>query len=131
MTFERIIIVDDNETAVFLNSDIVEDVFPTSEVLTFTNSQEFLDECFKYKSWFNEDTLVLLDINMPGKFGFDILDELEEVYEDLNKMKFLMVTSSTLKRDMECANRYESMVDFIVKPLTEQVLRKALEKVVF
>lgn len=131
MSFNRVIIVDDNETSVFLNSDVVEEVYPNIEVISFTNSQEFLDACFGNRIWFEESTLVLLDINMPGKFGFDVLDELEEELEDLNQMKFLMVTSSTLKRDMECANRYDFMIDFLVKPLNENSLRKALTKLTF
>lgn len=126
MNFEKIILVDDNETALFLNRDVVEELFEGSEISTYSNSQEFIDAVINNEHWRMESTLVLLDINMPGKFGFDVLDELEEEFEDFGQMKFIMVTSSTLKRDVECSDRYESMLGYIVKPLSVENLSEII-----
>ena len=127
MDYKRVIIVDDNETALFLNTDVVEEYFDEIEVLTYSNSQEFIDGCFNNTQWLTEHTLVLLDINMPGKYGFDVLEELEEEFEDMKNMSFAMVTSSTLKRDRECSERYPSMIGYIVKPLEVESLSRILE----
>lgn len=124
--YKRVILVDDNETALFVNQDIVEETDPDVEIITFTNSQEFIDECLKNDEWFSEPTLVLLDINMPGKFGYDVLNEIEEEREEFDEMKVVMVTSSTLKRDMEVSERYRCVLGYIVKPLTVGNLKDVL-----
>ncbi len=124
--YEKIILVDDNETANFLNKDIVEDGFPNVEVLSFSNSQEFVDYCLSTREIFEIPCLLLLDINMPGKFGFEVLEELEEEIEELDKLDVLMVTSSNLKRDMEASERFERVKGYVVKPLDIKKLKDGL-----
>ena len=124
--YKRVIIVDDNETAIFLNRDIVGEVFGGAEVISFTNSQEFIDRSFETPEWFSEQTLLLLDINMPGKFGYEVLDEMEDEIDDLGEMDVLMVTSSNLKRDIEVTSRFTCVIGYIVKPLTVEDLRNSV-----
>lgn len=125
--YKRIYLVDDNETSNFLNQDVVEDGFPTAEVLVFSNSQEFIDHCFSNRELFNTTSLLLLDINMPGKFGFEVLEELEEEVEDMENMDVLMVTSSNLKRDLEASQRFDSVMGYVEKPLSLQKLETSLK----
>ncbi len=47
--------------------------------------------------------LVLLDINMPNKNGFDILEEIRRRPEFVNVPIIIMITSSDLKKDKEQA----------------------------
>ncbi len=125
--YKRIVLVDDNDTAIFLNKDIVLEIYPDVEILSYTNSQEFIDDSLKMEKSFFESSLILLDINMPGKFGFDVLDEIEEEREDdFDNLDIIMVTSSDLKRDIEVATRFPNIKGYIVKPLTKE---KLMEKV--
>jgi len=126
--FERIIIVDDNETSIFVNQDVIEGYFIDNKVISFSNSQLFLDECFNNNTWFTENTLVLLDINMPGKDGFDVLEEIEEELEDFDKFMVIMVTSSNLKRDMECSTRFDCVLGYIEKPLSPEKIEIVLNQ---
>jgi two-component system, LytTR family, response regulator len=63
--------------------------------------------------------LLFLDINMPGKSGFDLLDALD--YEP--KVIFITAYSEYALRSFEF-----STVDYLLKPLTAERLHKALEK---
>jgi len=126
--YKRIILVDDNETAIFLNRDVVKEFFSEIEVIAFTNSQEFLEEALKTDDWFSESTLVLLDINMPGLFGFDTLERIEEERDgDFEKFEVVMVTSSDLKRDNEMAQRFSCVMGYIIKPMRAENFMKVLK----
>lgn len=125
--YKNIILVDDNETALFLNTDVISEVWQGVNVVSFSNAQEFIDECLEDQKWFSESSLVLLDINMPGKVGFDILEELEDQRDgDFGELEFVMVTSSNLKRDIEISTRFESVLGYITKPLTKEKLIETL-----
>lgn len=125
--YKNIILVDDNETALFLNTDVISEVWQGVNVVSFSNAQEFIDECLEDQKWHSESSLVLLDINMPGKVGFDILEELEDQRDgDFGELEFVMVTSSNLKRDIEISTRFESVLGYITKPLTKEKLIETL-----
>lgn len=124
--YRNVIILDDDDTTIFLHQDLVEDVFPNANIFAYTNSNNFLDELAIHDVWFKEDTLLLLDINMPEKNGYDALEELEEKVENTEKLSVLMVTSSNLKRDLERSKRFENIVGYIEKPLAQVKIRQSL-----
>jgi len=125
--YELVILVDDNETAIFLNKDIIEEECRDAKILSYTNSQEFIDDCIENaKSWFSVPSLLLLDINMPGKFGFDVLDELEDDFDEFDLLDIVLVTSSDLNRDIEVASRFHCINGYIIKPLTKEKLIEGL-----
>ena len=91
------------------------------KVMTFDNG----DEAKKYfeENAGNEQNLpdvILLDINMPIMDGWDFLE-----WYKTNEAAFarrvpvFMVSSSIDWRDIERAKSYESVLDYISKPLTE------------
>lgn len=124
--FKQVLILDDNETTIFLHQDLIEDVFPNAEVFTYTDSDIFLEDLIKNNTWFESPTLLLLDINMPDKQGYDVLEEIEEEIEDTEELSVLMVTSSNLKRDLERSKRFSNIVGYIEKPLTQVKVRQSL-----
>lgn len=91
------------------------------EVMTFDNGEEA-------KSYFQENAgnpdklpeVILLDINMPVMDGWDFLEWVKQ-----NKKLFarqvpiFMVSSSIDWRDIERAKSYDTVVDYMSKPLTE------------
>jgi CheY-like chemotaxis protein len=63
--------------------------------------------------------LILLDINMPGHNGFELLERIESKIKEHNlKIKVYMLSSSNLDKDIDKAKQYSCVVDYIVKPLT-------------
>lgn len=124
--FEHILIVDDNETTIFLHQDLAEELFPKAEIHTYTNTDEFLETIQSNSDWQEKATLLLLDINMPDKLGYEVLEEIEEEVDDTEHLSVIMVTSSNLKRDLERSQRFTNIIGYIEKPLTEKKLRQSL-----
>ena len=71
--------------------------------------------------------MVFLDINMPGKNGWDFLDEFERMCDEIKKnCKVYMLTSSIDPSDVKKSQSYETVKDFIIKPLTKEKLSKLI-----
>jgi len=74
--------------------------------------------------------LVLLDINMPGMTGFDVLDVLKQRFEtgrsDSSCMIIMMFTSSSHPGDRARASSYGFVRDYLVKPASADQLKKAV-----
>jgi CheY-like chemotaxis protein len=91
------------------------------EVLTFENG----DEAKNYfeKNAGNPDKLpevILLDINMPVMDGWDFLEWVKSnKHLFARKVPIFMVSSSIDWRDIERAKSYETVMDYMSKPLTE------------
>jgi CheY-like chemotaxis protein len=90
-------------------------------VMTFDNGEEA-------KKYFAENAgdldklpdVILLDINMPIMDGWDFLEWYKANKEAFARtVPVFMVSSSIDWRDIERAKSYESVLDYISKPLTE------------
>ena len=71
--------------------------------------------------------LVLLDINMPIMNGFELLDLCKSSGLE-GKIKFVMFTTSTHQNDKISAMKYDDVIDYIEKPITDSKLDKILKK---
>lgn len=73
--------------------------------------------------------LILLDINMPSKSGFDCLEELKELGEPFSKLKVKILSSSIDKDDISRANDFEQVEGFITKPLNPSLVQGIIQQV--
>lgn len=71
--------------------------------------------------------VMLLDINMPGMDGFDVLEHMQR-HDLLSKTPVIMCTGSTYDKDMERAKSLGASA-YLVKPPTFEHLRPMLEAV--
>lgn len=62
--------------------------------------------------------LMLLDINMPGVSGFDVLDLMSQLEGGQLPHVVVMLSSSDASADRERAAAYSIVSDYLVKPLT-------------
>lgn len=61
---------------------------------------------------------ILLDLKMPEIHGFDFIREFEANFpERKDKTFFIITTSSILKKDRNKALSFNSVIDYIVKPI--------------
>jgi two-component system response regulator len=59
--------------------------------------------------------IVVLDLNMPGKDGREVLAEIK-ADDTLKNIPVLILSTSNAEKDMEMANRLKA-VNFVTKPL--------------
>ena len=72
--------------------------------------------------------LVLMDVNMPGRNGFETVEELaEQLKEQHEGAVVMMFTSSQNQADIEKAESLELVKGYIVKPFSEEHVRKIAE----
>jgi CheY-like chemotaxis protein len=123
-----LMLIDDNEITNFYHEDILRDLEITERFQIFSTSASALDYLKKvFDGEAERPDLILLDLKMPEMDGFDLLNELEEYnQEETEKLKIVILTSSTLKRDREMADRFPFLSGFIEKPATDEKLRNLI-----
>lgn len=128
--YDRIILIDDDGTTNFYHKDLLGEIFPEVQIFVFENGNDFLDQLNSGKLNQNGDlkTLVLLDINMPEIWGLDLLNNLDEDYDNIEYMDIIMVSSSKLKSDVEKSSRYNSVLGYLEKPLNIDKINSILTK---
>ncbi|MEN2399328.1 LytTR family DNA-binding domain-containing protein [Flavobacterium sp. MC2016-06] len=110
------IIIDDEEMARAIIEKIIERIPELNLLKEFSNALHAI----KYLNQ-NEVDLIFLDIHMPDFTGFDFIQTLK------SPPKIILVTSD---KDFAIeAFEYECIVDYLVKPITEDRFLKAIQKV--
>jgi len=109
------IIIDDEEMARAIINQMVTDHNDLKLVQEFSNAMQAI----KYLNQNNVD-LIFLDVHMPDFTGFDFIQTIK------NPPKVILVTSD--KNFAIEAFEYECIVDFLVKPITEERFMKAIQK---
>ena len=109
------IIIDDEEMARAIMSQMITRYPELKLIQIFPNAIEAI----KFLNH-NAVDLIFLDIHMPDFTGFDFIQSLK------NPAKVILVTSD--KNFAIDAFEYECIVDYLVKPITEERLNKAIQK---
>ena len=109
------IIIDDEEMA----RAIIAQFISKNKELTVENEFSNALQAIKYLNQ-NEVDLIFLDIHMPDFTGFDFIQAIK------NPPKIILVTSD--KNFAIEAFEYECIVDYLVKPITEDRFQKAIQK---
>jgi two-component system response regulator LytT len=109
------IVIDDEEMARAIIGQMIENSSQLTLVQEFSNAMQAI----KYLNQ-NEVDLIFLDIHMPDFTGFDFIQTIK------NPPKVILVTSD--KNFAIEAFEYECIVDYLVKPITEDRFQKAIQK---
>jgi len=109
------IIIDDEEMARAIIAQMISNHKELKLAQEFSNAMQAI----KYLNQ-NEVDLIFLDIHMPDFTGFDFIQTIK------NPPKVILVTSD---RNFAIeAFEYECIVDYLVKPITEERFQKAIVK---
>lgn len=128
----QMIIIDDNKMDCFINQKISSRAFEKANIKTFSSSVMALDYFENHFSLDENITtssvdLILIDINMPGMNGFELLKKLEKTtLFSKNKIQVYFLSSSNMEKDINDALNIESCSGYIMKPLTKDKLINAI-----
>lgn len=114
----RILIVEDNPVNLDLVMQLLEDDY---ELLTAEDGQSGIDLALAERP-----DLILLDLSLPKKSGWEVCKELREVLGD-SVMPVVALTAHAIKGDREKALRI-GFDDYITKPIDEDLLYDTVER---
>jgi|GEM_PF-952874 len=115
MDHDHVLLVDDDPIANYVNTKLLEKYFDKNKIYSVNSSDQAIQHMKNHNS--KNDYLVLLDLNMPNKTGWDFLEE----YKALGfSAPVLILTSSISMSDREEAKKYDVIKRFISKPLTDE-----------
>ncbi len=118
----KIFIIDDDRLTILVSERILLNYDASLNISSFLNGREALS--YFTMNILPENSIILLDINMPEYSGWDFLDE----YSLLPlHTKIFMFTSSIDVKDLEKSKTYTKVKGFISKPLTDEKIRQLLE----
>ena len=117
---ESILIVDDDiNLCNFLSDELNEAGYETRYLTDGENVAEFLKD--------NKIDLVLLDLNMPGKNGFNVQREIN-IHPGIKPKIIILTAHSDIKSAIESARLGAS--DFLCKPYDFSELLSTIKKVI-
>jgi len=120
-----VFLIDDDPITNFIHTKVINAELPYA-VIAFTDAEKALEEikqCQAFRTASLPD-LILLDVNMPNMDGWEFLDEFQRLMNPaLKKCGVIMLSSSLDRDDIERAEVYKCVIEFISKPLTAQMLR--------
>ncbi|MCV9389237.1 response regulator [Reichenbachiella ulvae] len=121
---KKVAVIDDDQVFQLIIKKQIEMNNFECEILSFFNGQEAFD--FFQQNVGNEEALpelVMLDVNMPVKNGWDFLQDYQTLPSEMrSKIKLYMVTSSVIQSDIDKANDNENIISFVSKPITNEKL---------
>ncbi|MCH7414220.1 response regulator [Belliella sp. R4-6] len=114
-SFYSIILIDDDPINNLINKRLISKMNLADQVEEFLEAEKALERIQRLH--IEENTLILLDINMPVMNGWDFLNEYLKVFQD-RKDRIVMLSSSINFQDRQKAKQYSCVEGFIEKPLT-------------
>lgn len=116
-------IVDDDPIARLLIKKTVDRAAIFNSCKEFTDGAELIEKLRdRGSSELKEPDLILLDINMPEKDGWEVLDFIKAENIAFRKSQLVLLTSSINPKDRTRAFSYKSVNGFLNKPLSKEDL---------
>lgn len=120
------ILIDDSAFDLFIYEKLIIKSGIGNSVRPFNSAQDALE----YLAGEGEklpETVILLDLQMPGMNGFEFIDQFDLLPEQIkDKIRIYMLSSTIDTRDIDKAKASASIIDLLSKPLEIGVLKTIL-----
>lgn len=127
-TFERFVLIDDNEADNVFHEIMIRRTGFTGDILIFMSGKEALE--FLRTDKLSLTTCIFLDINMPLMSGFEVAEEAAPLIDGKPSIVLVMLTSSGSPADWERARSMEIIKGYVTKPLGTAAVGELLAGVV-
>lgn len=125
--FNVVCIIEDNPASVFWIRELMEEVDFTNKILVYNDGKSAIDQLTDIViDKTQAPDLIFLDLNMPVMDGWEFLEEFIKITPS-KKILIYILTSSVDPEDTIKAKKYEAISGYIVKPITEDDLKKILK----
>lgn len=124
----HVLLVEDNEGDILLTTEALEEGLNIANISVARNGKEAVSFLLKNKNS-NEKLpdFILLDINLPFKNGFEILEFIRNT-DELSNIPVIMLTTSSLENDKKKAGSYGANL-YLIKPLEVSDFALAVENI--
>lgn len=123
MQLEKIFLIDDEEIINAIQTRILKNEFPDTDIYRFNTAGEVL----KMLPDLDYSPFIFLDLNMPEMDAIDFLKELDKM--DLpNKPEIFILTFSQDSKELDFVNNHSLVKEVITKPLTQEKLEMLKDK---
>ncbi|MGN1090018.1 MAG: diguanylate cyclase domain-containing protein [Huintestinicola sp.] len=116
---KHILIVDDNKTNLVSARSVLNDEYKVTAVTMGVQALKFLET--------NSCDLILLDINMPGMDGFEVMHKIRENEKCADIPVIFLTADNDSQTEIRCLN--EGALDFIAKPFVAAVMRSRISRI--
>jgi CheY-like chemotaxis protein len=129
MALNRILLIEDDATFVFITKKIISKANFTGELKVFGNGQEGIN----YLTSIANDSellpeVIFLDLAMPIMDGWGFLEEYMLLLPKLKRnITIYIVSSSVSPHDVERARNISIVSDFIVKPISQELFLEIIK----
>jgi len=125
----HILLVEDNEGDILLTTEAFEEGRIMNTISVARDGKAAIDFVSKTGVYKDAETpdLILLDINLPKKNGFEVL-EFVKTHNDLKHIPVIMLTTSSSMRDVE--KSYQKYANcYITKPIEVNEFMDAIARI--
>ncbi|MDP5231187.1 MAG: response regulator [Cellulophaga sp.] len=126
--FNKVYLVDDDSIYLFLVKKLLVEQKFSHSIETFENGKLAIERLIDAEQ-LNESLpdIIFLDLSMPVMNGWEFLDSFKAApIENKEKIKIIVMSSSINAMEINMIKSYETVQDYIVKPLTPADLQKLL-----
>lgn len=127
---KRVLIIDDDEINNFICIKNMKEIQFAEHINYCLRGDEGLEELKEALKKRPEDIpdVIFLDINMPAMNAWEFLQEYNKIVGSFPKPVYLFILSSSVyRKDIERSVKYDTVIDYIIKPLTKDILQQIKE----